>query len=422
MPHSPTRIVACVDTGVDDAMALAYLLALPHECELLGVLAGYGNVDEPTAFANTRYVLDLFGHADDVPVFHGSTHPSWADSFIPDAGCAKFHGTDGLGGLSGRTAVRTDIAAHVVTAHGPACGSHPQTAQSAWPTHSQPHGIVSVGGYPLDDPHANPAVPAAPPHETGIGTVTGTTTDIAAEPAARLSSEQDVPSGTCGIDFLIEQVRAYGHDVTVLATGPLTDVDAALAKAPDIAPKLRLVMMGGTLTQPGNCWDAVAETNVIQDPEAADRVFHSGADVTMVGLDVTHQCLLSREAAARWRAIGETAVGARGRFLAGLAEFSIAANLEADPTIFAGGMPLHDPLAAAVALDPTLVGCFDIALKAETVTGDFHGVRGRTTGDPAGLVTPDAPRVHVALQVDVQRFLKEFTDRLASLCRSGCVS
>ncbi len=100
-----------------------------------------------------------------------------------------------------------------------------------------------------------------------------------------------------GIEHSIEQVREFGRDVTVLATGPLTDVDAAITRAPDIASKLRLVMMGGTLTQPGNCWDAVAETNIIQDPEAANRVFHSGADITMVGLDVTHQCLLPQSAA-----------------------------------------------------------------------------------------------------------------------------
>ena len=154
-----------------------------------------------------------------------------------------------------------------------------------------------------------------------------------------------------GIEYLIEQVREFGRDVTVLATGPLTDVDAAITRAPDIASKLRLVMMGGTLTQPGNCWDAVAETNIIQDPEAANRVFHSGADITMVGLDVTHQCLLPQSAADRWRATGTK----RGRFLADLADFSIKANLEADPALFSGGMPLHDPLAAAVALDSSLV-------------------------------------------------------------------
>lgn len=86
-----------------------------------------------------------------------------------------------------------------------------------------------------------------------------------------------------------------------LRPGPLTDIDAAIAAAPDIAGKLKLVMMGGTLTQEGNCWDLTAETNIIQDPEAADRVFHSGADITMVGLDVTHQCLMGSDATRAWR-------------------------------------------------------------------------------------------------------------------------
>ena len=91
-------------------------------------------------------------------------------------------------------------------------------------------------------------------------------------------------------------VRRYGRDVTVAATGPLSDIDAALTAAPDIADGLRLVMMGGTLTQEGNCWDATAETNIIQDPEAADRVFHSGADVTMVGpVSYTHLDVYKRQ-------------------------------------------------------------------------------------------------------------------------------
>ena len=139
----------------------------------------------------------------------------------------------------------------------------------------------------------------------------------------------------------------------------------------------------------------------------------SGADITMVGLDVTHQCLLPQSAADRWRATGTK----RGRFLADLADFSIKANLEADPALFSGGMPLHDPLAAAVALDSSLVDCFDLALRAETNTGDFNGVRGRTTGDPVGLVNHSMPHVHVALGVDSGRFLDEFVERMAEVCR-----
>mgnify|MGYP000072689327 FL=1 len=68
MVQCPDRIIASMDTGVDDALALAYLLGSADECELGGVIAGYGNVDANTAYANTCAVLDLFGRAD-IPVF-----------------------------------------------------------------------------------------------------------------------------------------------------------------------------------------------------------------------------------------------------------------------------------------------------------------------------------------------------------------
>lgn len=393
------RIIASMDTGVDDALALAYLLGSADECELSGVIASYGNVDANTAYANTRAVLDLFGRAD-IPVFLGSEHPSWADAFIPDAGCAQFHGDDGLG--------NTRLAGSGALADG---AGVPGDMSGDDMSVDVPDGVVSVGGYLAGDVHAHPALGSYP----RVGRFRSVDRPQSATSTALVSggTRRCSVDAADGIEYLIEQVREFGRDVTVLSTGPLTDVDAAITRAPDIASKLRLVMMGGTLTQPGNCWDAVAETNIIQDPEAANRVFHSGADIIMVGLDVTHQCLLTRSAADRWRATGTK----RGRFLADLADFSIKANLEADTALFSGGMPLHDPLAAAVALDSSLVDCFDLALRAETNTGDFNGVRGRTTGDPVGLVNHSMPHVHVALGVDSGRFLDEFAERMAEVCR-----
>ncbi|MDW3109738.1 nucleoside hydrolase [Bifidobacterium longum] len=393
------RIIASMDTGVDDALALAYLLGSADECELSGVIASYGNVDANTAYANTRAVLDLFGRAD-IPVFLGSEHPSWADAFIPDAGCAQFHGDDGLG--------NTWLAGSGALADG---AGVPGDMSGDDMSVDVPDGVVSVGGYLAGDVHAHPALGSYP----RVGRSRSVDRPQSATSTALVSggTRRCSVDAADGIEYLIEQVREFGRDVTVLSTGPLTDVDAAITRAPDIASKLRLVMMGGTLTQPGNCWDAVAETNIIQDPEAANHVFHSGADITMVGLDVTHQCLLTRSAADRWRATGTK----RGRFLADLADFSIKANLEADTALFSGGMPLHDPLAAAVALDSSLVDCFDLALRAETNTGDFNGVRGRTTGDPVGLVNHSMPHVHVALGVDSGRFLDEFAERMAEVCR-----
>lgn len=400
MAQRPDRIIASMDTGVDDALALAYLLGSADECELSGVIASYGNVDANTAYANTCAVLDLFGRAD-IPVFLGSEHPSWADAFIPDAGCAQFHGKDGLG--------NTWLAGAGALADGAGVPGDDMSGDDM--SEDVPDGVVSVGGYLVGDAHAHPASGSYP----RVGRSRPVDRPQSATSTALVSggTRRCSVDAADGIEYLIEQVREFGRDVTVLSTGPLTDVDAAITRAPDIAPKLRLVMMGGTLTQPGNCWDAVAETNIIQDPEAANRVFHSGADITMVGLDVTHQCLLPRSAADQWRATGTK----RGRFLADLADFSIKANLEADPALFSGGMPLHDPLAAAVTLDSSLVDCFDLALRAETNTGDFNGVRGRTTGDPVGLVNHSMPHVHVALGADSGRFLDEFAERMAEVCR-----
>ena len=442
------KLILDVDTGIDDALALAYLATF-DQVELLGVIGTYGNVAADTAVCNTRHVLGLLGR-DDVPVMRGETHPSWAAAFIPDAGCAQFHGTDGLGGFGPGRAVRMDdsTAADGRSSFAPAypqAGSPADSddsavtavmaADSANDDGPAVRSLISVGGYATHDPHANPVGDAI-----ALSFVTH-------DDAARGSADRS-PTVSDGVRFIIDAVREHGTDLTVVTTGPLTDIDAALRIAPDIVGKLSLVMMGGTLTQEGNCWDLTAETNIIQDPEAADRVFHSGADITMIGLDVTHQCLLGRAVTRRWRDVADmlergmaipasaTATGFAPadsedlpatprhpfgpqalRFLADIADFSIAANLKADARLFSKGMPLHDPLAAAVAVDPTLVSCLDLPMKVETQTGDCHGTRGRTIGDPEGLIDPQAPRVHVALHVDARRFVGEFTDRIAGIRR-----
>lgn len=389
------KLILDVDTGIDDALALAYLASF-NEVDLLGVIGTYGNVVADTAVRNTRYVLDRLG-LHHVPAMAGSTHPSWADSFIADAGCAQFHGVDGLGGFGpvADSSVPDSVVVNAIPSDCQTC-SDGICASEAGTCTSAVRRLISVGGYDVHDPHANPSTDSfALSFAMGDRAMRADTVHSLALPE--------------GVRFIIDTIRRFGSDVTVVATGPLTDIAAAIDAAPDIASSLQLVMMGGTLTQEGNCWDATAETNIIQDPEAADRVFHSEADTTMVGLDVTHQCLLGRAATAGWRGTE------LGDFLADMADFSIEANAKADARLFAKGMPLHDPLAAAVAIDPGLVGCFDLPMKVETQTGDFHGTRGRTIGDPAGLIDPSAPRVHVALTVDHNRFVADFAHRIAHM-------
>ena len=389
------KLILDVDTGIDDALALAYLASF-NEVDLLGIIGTYGNVVADTAVRNTRYVLDRLG-LHHVPAMAGSTHPSWADSFIADAGCAQFHGVDGLGGFGpvADSSVPDSVVVNAIPSDCQTC-SDGICASEAGTCTSAVRRLISVGGYDVHDPHANPSTDSF-------------ALSFAMGDRAMRADTVHSPALPEGVRFIIDTIRRFGSDVTVVATGPLTDIAAAIDAAPDIASSLQLVMMGGTLTQEGNCWDATAETNIIQDPEAADRVFHSEADTTMVGLDVTHQCLLGRAAAAGWRGTE------LGDFLADMADFSIEANAKADARLFAKGMPLHDPLAAAVAIDPGLVGCFDLPMKVETQTGDFHGTRGRTIGDPAGLIDPSAPRVHVALTVDHDRFVADFAHRIAHM-------
>lgn len=389
------KLILDVDTGIDDALALAYLASF-NEVDLLGIIGTYGNVVADTAVRNTRYILDRLG-LHHVPAMAGSTHPSWADSFIADAGCAQFHGVDGLGGFGpvADSSVPDSVVVNAIPSDCQTC-SDGICASEAGTCTSAVRRLISVGGYDVHDPHANPSTDSF-------------ALSFAMGDRAMRADTVHSPALPEGVRFIIDTIRRFGSDVTVVATGPLTDIAAAIDAAPDIASSLQLVMMGGTLTQEGNCWDATAETNIIQDPEAADRVFHSEADTTMVGLDVTHQCLLGRAATAGWRGTE------LGDFLADMADFSIEANAKADARLFAKGMPLHDPLAAAVAIDPGLVGCFDLPMKVETQTGDFHGTRGRTIGDPAGLIDPSAPRVHVALTVDHDRFVADFAHRIAHM-------
>ena len=209
------------------------------------------------------------------------------------------------------------------------------------------------------------------------------------------------------VDFIIDAVNTYGKDLVYVPTGPMTNIAAALAKEPDIAQRIgSIVLMGGALTVPGNV-DAWQEANISQDPDAADVLFRSGAPVTMVGLDVTTQALMSREDTEALRATGTKA----GRFLADMTDYYIDIS-EKESGVYLGGCNLHDPLAAAVAIDPSLVTTFATNLMVETEGPQ----RARTIGDPSRLLDT-VKNTKVALSVDAERFTSQFMDRLLTLVR-----
>lgn len=402
------HIVASMDTGIDDALALALLLAQP-DVRLHGVSASYGNVLEQQAARNTRAVLSLLRRSD-IPVFDGARHPSWAPYFIADAGCARFHGNDGLGGVGIETG-NGDNADFTPTTPGEALASDANGLVTL--TAPQIRNLtecgtaISVGGYQVGEAHAD--LPTMPELTIPSGSAHIPT------PEKLEFLQESCSQATAGARMIVDAARRFGPDLTILATGPLTDIDTALTLDPEAVRQARIVFMGGTLTQEGNCYDLVCETNMIQDPEAADRVLRSSADVTMVGLDVTHRCLLGSTDVTPWNAAHTEA----SRFLTAIAEFSIRANAASDP-IFAAGMPLHDPLAAAVVLDSTFVGTLDLPMCVETRTDDGTGVRGRTIGNPQGFIDASLRPTHVAVGVARERFLARFTGDIANLLASRC--
>lgn len=212
------------------------------------------------------------------------------------------------------------------------------------------------------------------------------------------------PESEPAVDFIIDAVKTYGKELTYVPTGPMTNIAAALKKAPEIKDEIgKIVLMGGALTVCGNV-DAWEEANISQDPDAANELFRSGAPVTMVGLDVTLQTLLTYKETARWRNLGTPA----GTFLADMTDFYIKAYETTSPHL--GGCGLHDPLAVGVAVDPTLVTCLPINMQVETE----GPTRGRTIGDNTRLNDPHKT-MQVAVGVDVPRFLDEFMTRITRL-------
>src|SRR5207248_7325540 len=135
-------------------------------------------------------------------------------------------------------------------------------------------------------------------------------------------------------------------EISLVPIGPLTNIAMALRKEPRLVENVReVVLMGGAYTR-GNSTPA-AEFNIFVDPEAAAAVFDAGWPLTMVGLDLTHQALVTPEVIERVAAIGSPVAGTVVQMLRFLA------RRPAEP----GGPPLHDPCAVARVIAPQLVAC-----------------------------------------------------------------
>jgi purine nucleosidase len=208
-----------------------------------------------------------------------------------------------------------------------------------------------------------------------------------------------------GVDFIIDTLMSHDTGTITLCTlGPLTNIAMALVKAPEIAPRIKeIVMMGGAYFEVGNITPA-AEFNIYVDPEAADVVMRSGVPITMLPLDVTHMILTTRERIARIRRIGN----ATGEAVAQMLEFSERFDLA---KYGSDGAPLHDPCVIAYLLAPELFKGRQINVTIETAS---ELTMGMTVADYWQIT--DRPRnVNFIRSGDAEGFYELLVERLALL-------
>jgi purine nucleosidase len=206
------------------------------------------------------------------------------------------------------------------------------------------------------------------------------------------------------VDAIIEILRARpAGTVTLCPIGPLTNIATVMRRAPDVVPRIReIVLMGGAIGE-GNITPA-AEFNIYVDPHAAEAVFGAGVPLVMVGLDVTHQALVTPERLETIRAL-DTPLS---RAAAGLLEFY---NIYDQTRRGRVGAPLHDPCAIAYLLRPELFAGRPCHVAIET-RGEH--TLGRTVVDWAGR-TGKAPTALVVHGIDADAFFATLTERLARL-------
>lgn len=231
---------------------------------------------------------------------------------------------------------------------------------------------------------------------------TGLDGPVLPEPVTRPQSEH-------AVDFIVDTVMST-DDVTLIATGPLTNIASAFNREPRIADRIKeICIMGGSVTY-GN-WTPCSEFNIFVDPEAAYRVFHSGVHVKMTGINLTRQCCLTAEHINAFRAIGTKAAD----LAADLAEYFLkTCEDETELT----GATMHDACAAAWIIDSSLIVAapmhIDVELNGRLTRGmtvcDYRHLRGTEPSidvcrAPQMGFRGEYPNAEAALELDFPGFM-----------------
>ena len=194
------------------------------------------------------------------------------------------------------------------------------------------------------------------------------------------------------VDLLIDLLMNSDGDITLVPTGPLTNIAAAIRQQPAIVPKIKAISLMGGAIGLGNVTPA-AEFNIHTDPEAAAIVFACGRPITMVPLEVTHQALATPEVTARLRAAQRPVAS----FAADLLVFFASTYRK----VFGfPAAPLHDPCAVAAVIDPTIIRANMMHVEIEAA-GQWTS--GRTVCDVYAKLGKE-PNARVGYALEVERF------------------
>lgn len=194
------------------------------------------------------------------------------------------------------------------------------------------------------------------------------------------------------VDLIIDMLMESDGDITLVPTGPLSNIAMAMRKEPKIVEKIKqIVLMGGAYTI-GNVTPS-AEFNILADPEAAHVVFSSGRPIVMMGLDLTRQALATREVIDRMKTIGNKA----SKLFVDIIEFFTKTQKE----IYGWeAPPTHDPTTIAYLIDPSIVETKPMYTEIELRSEKSYG---RTICDYYN-VTGKEPNVEVAVKLDFDKF------------------
>ncbi|EPU6891801.1 pyrimidine-specific ribonucleoside hydrolase RihA [Raoultella ornithinolytica] len=210
------------------------------------------------------------------------------------------------------------------------------------------------------------------------------------------------PQACTAVELMAKTLRESPQPVTIVATGPQTNVALLLNSHPELHDKIaRIVLMGGAMVL-GN-WQPAAEFNIYVDPEAAEIVFQSGIPVVMAGLDVTHRAQIHGLDIERFRQVGNPVA----TIVAELLDFFMEYHKDAKWGFT--GAPLHDPCTIAWLLKPELFTSVERWVGVET-QGKY--TQGMTVVDYYFL-TNKQPNTTVLLNIDRERFVDLLVERLA---------